>query len=456
VFAAESADWAISTLVLAGLLAFLTVSAAIRTMRLPSGKDIFNPVYLFLALYTVQYVIEPIDFLLNGPRHLPRGSYYVNLGFLYTILGLIAFLFGYHGSLGSKIAAKLPRLSSLWSGRRTIMVVSVLYLVGIIAFMYLIRVTGGSGVSGLLAIALVRREFLFGRMWIVAAMRTMVVGSLVLFAFFVRGKRANSRGLLLSVILVCLLPLLPLFFVGGRYDMLLLMLGLLIIRHYLSKPIHLWQALIVGAILAGGAVWYGIIRGGAISFHEFMESASWSSYLHEVAARFQGYELFLVMLEEMPRTLDFQWGRTIFIDPLVLLVPRVLWPGKPIALGNEVFQVAFMPDVFAYSNPGLTIIAELYGNFSVPGIIMGMWLYGVFWKTLYSFLRLHDFSKSQGIVVAYVLTLFTLFDSISGGISSLMVDAFMYLLPLVLILKFIGRPALNYGANGRFLFQRLS
>jgi len=454
VFAAESTYWTSSGQVLAGLLMLLIISAGVLTIHSPPGKDVFNPLYLFLALYTVQYVLEPIDLFLNGPRHLGLASYHINLSLLYAILGLMAFLLGYHGGLGAKIATKIQRSRSGLDRFRTIVVGSIAYLAGIIAFLYIVLMALQGGIS-LETIPHVRREIFFGQMWIVEPIRIMVISSLVLFASFMGGKQAHGRPPFL-VTIICLAPLVPFFFLGWRYDMLLLITGLLVIRHYLTKPLHFWEILPIGVMLVGGVVWYGIIRGGVMSFEDFRRSASWTSYLHEVAGRFQGYELFLLMLQGMPSILDFQLGKTMFVDPVLFLVPRILWPGKPITLGNDVFQAAFMPEVFSYSNPGLSIIAELYGNFSVLGIIVGMFLYGVFWKAVYSFLKAHDCSKSPGIVIIYAVLLSTLFESISGGVSSLMVNVFVYLVPLVLILKFIGRPALNYGANGRFLFQRLS
>ncbi len=82
---------------------------------------------------------------------------------------------------------------------------------------------------------------------------------------------------------------------------------------------------------------------------------------------------------------DYRYGQTILLAPIGLLIPRFIWPDKPyIAIGREVGTT------FDLVNPldrltqiAVTSVGELYWNFHVPGVILGMFLLGGVNRLLY-------------------------------------------------------------------------
>jgi len=92
-----------------------------------------------------------------------------------------------------------------------------------------------------------------------------------------------------------------------------------------------------------------------------------------------------VVVRDTGRWVPFARGRTIFMPTMTYLVPRYLWPDKPIAEPGREFGRLFRVtnywsrDTYVAS----TIPGELYWNFHVPGVVIGMALYGYLIRWLY-------------------------------------------------------------------------
>lgn len=75
---------------------------------------------------------------------------------------------------------------------------------------------------------------------------------------------------------------------------------------------------------------------------------------------------------------NFVMGQT-FVDLFLALVPRIIWPAKPITAGDDdyvfKFTGTFLPDD---TSIGLGYVLEFYGNFSVWGVAVGFFILGIF------------------------------------------------------------------------------
>ncbi len=84
------------------------------------------------------------------------------------------------------------------------------------------------------------------------------------------------------------------------------------------------------------------------------------------------------ILRDVPRSVDFKYGETLVLAPISILIPRFVWPDKPnIAIGGEfgrTFHLASWLGEGTYI--AATIVGELYWNFHVPGVVIGMFLFG--------------------------------------------------------------------------------
>jgi len=92
-----------------------------------------------------------------------------------------------------------------------------------------------------------------------------------------------------------------------------------------------------------------------------------------------------VVIRDTPRWVPYARGETLFVPMLHFVVPRLLWPDKPqMDFGRqfgETFRVVHVLD--RDTKIGSGVPGELYWNFSVPGIVIGMAIWGLALRFLY-------------------------------------------------------------------------
>jgi len=108
----------------------------------------------------------------------------------------------------------------------------------------------------------------------------------------------------------------------------------------------------------------------------------------------------------------YSWGKSLFIDPLLALVPRVLWPGKTITLGDSEFINRYTGLSLSNSNISVdtNITFELYANFGWIGVVAGLFVYGY----LMARMELKLMTPGNSLTLMLVLSLLLL-GLTSGG-----------------------------------------
>ena len=91
------------------------------------------------------------------------------------------------------------------------------------------------------------------------------------------------------------------------------------------------------------------------------------------------------ILRDVPSAVPYRYGDTLALLPISLFVPRIIWPDKPnITIGREfgvTFQLVNPTDQLTQISP--TITGELYWNYDIPGVVVGMFLIGGFMRAVY-------------------------------------------------------------------------
>ncbi len=91
------------------------------------------------------------------------------------------------------------------------------------------------------------------------------------------------------------------------------------------------------------------------------------------------------IVSDTGRWVDYRYGETLVLAPIGLLIPRFLWPDKPnIAIGQEfgeTFRMTNAVDRETYIAPSM--VGDFYWNFSLPGVVVGMWLLGMGYRWYY-------------------------------------------------------------------------
>jgi hypothetical protein len=177
-------------------------------------------------------------------------------------------------------------------------------------------------------------------------------------------------------------------------------------------------------------------------------NGSSSSALDRFARRTREIENVAVVLRDTPRVLPHTNGNEIPEAVAVALVPRVLWPGKPIFDPERKFPQLYLKQAPASrSSTGPSHFGDLYRNFGLLGVVLGMGLLGA----LFAFLgRLTETGGVRTLfIIAFAFTVLTRSeDSLAGGIV-----AFARIMPPVILAALLiprGRssPAAPRGRSG--------
>ncbi|MFB6264014.1 MAG: O-antigen polymerase, partial [Bradymonadaceae bacterium] len=177
-----------------------------------------------------------------------------------------------------------------------------------------------------------------------------------------------------------------------------------ILFHYLRRSIRLRWLLAVATALSVVFIFLTSLRRGARSTHEVMQFYQPAPILrHMVGNRnLLGAAKTAHIIDGVPEHLPYQYGRS-YVVWLVTPVPRTVWPDKPaIRTGALVGEAIFNTPERTGVPPG--VIGELYINFGLVGIPIGMFLVGFGLRSLYVTLRPHLKSRNGALVYLCFLT----------------------------------------------------
>ncbi len=145
-----------------------------------------------------------------------------------------------------------------------------------------------------------------------------------------------------------------------------------------------------------------------------------------------------VVVRDTGRWVPYAKGETILMPTLVYFIPRIVWPDKPVAAGGREFG-----RIFRVTNPltrdtyiAPTVTGELYWNFDLPGVIVGMAILGMAMRILYR--RYAESETFDPVRKAVHILVIVLLAHIGGSLAPMLVG-FVRILLLLAFLRWIGR-----------------
>jgi oligosaccharide repeat unit polymerase len=147
------------------------------------------------------------------------------------------------------------------------------------------------------------------------------------------------------------------------------------------------------------------------------------------------------IIDAIPEKFPYMYGSTL-VRWVAMPIPRTLWPEKPtLGIGPELGPV-----VFGTSGAGVPpgIIAEMYLNFGLLGVLAGMFAFGVFLRFFYrSFAP--TLTTRNGLVLYAVLVLPLAYGVLVTDIGKVIVRVLVTGLPIILALLFVTRGSRQVG-----------
>jgi hypothetical protein len=422
-----------------GTLALALVPIIVDQGRRPSERHILLAV--FSLVYTSFYVI-PLFFLYltDTYMNMAEGFAFTRLtlpdliaGQLEALVGLVSLLVGYAIPVGRWIAQVIPKPRVDWSLGITLRVAFLMFGVGwammLLSFLAGIASIIGTGVAFTLASAL-------------------IYGNVLLTAAWLRFRSRSALMLLpITVIPTSLLG----FFTGSKEAALMVpfMIGLTTVVDRRRLRIR-WVVLAVIAIvlLYPTQIFYRdvILDGYRLNVVDalsrpaatvqrtldFVGSSRPSEYLREgfeaTSYRLDGLAVSSVIIRDTPSVSPFQYGRTFELF-FAALVPRFLWPEKPvITLGrwiNDVYGAG--PEIA--SNTAVSQVGEFYLNFGTAGVIAGMFLFGAMLRLAHEVLLRGR--PTMPALLATVIIVYNLVVRSEGNLASALAGTIMAIVPVV-------------------------
>ena len=392
---------------LALLLLFAGLVGALMVRRwLKREFDWFEPgvfiaiVYLvFFGFAGLRYIFDPTllhPFLQVNPR-------WLTLALLFVLLGVLAFWAGYYGRIGLALhrltvrpAREQVRAHATIRGG----LVAALYALGLIARMVMLR----AGLYGYLrdpeSYAAVGYAELFVRLEAFCGY-ALVLAWLDFYSHpGHRLRRWFAWGLLASEMFWG-------FFSGMKMHVILPLLFVAIIHTYKRTRIavrYVAAALLLVVVLYPvNTVYRQLVRGGEVEIRNPIQMVATSPRLiEEVLLNFDdpnlyvesGYQAALgrasliqnyaLLLRYLDATGDYWHGRYVWILPALIVVPRAVWPSKPVANTGYWFAVnVWGQDPHVQSSIAITYPGDLHLQFGLPSLLIGMFLTGVAFRWLY-------------------------------------------------------------------------
>jgi oligosaccharide repeat unit polymerase len=224
--------------------------------------------------------------------------------------------------------------------------------------------------------------------------------------------------------------------ISSRTLLLYIILSALLIFHYLKKEIKIKQIILVCGISLAIILIFALFRPAQelnpeLTFNDtpglinsLVKSSIGNTNLLDITKTSQ-------VVKNLGSSLDIKYGETLILW-IYSPIPRTIWPEKPeLDIGQEMEDKILK---FGGKNPP-GFIGELYWNFKLPGVVLGMFLLGLFLNFIYVNYKKHK-TASSTLIYIFVLLNSTL-TLLGNSLGLAIVGALTSVIPLSIVLSFI-------------------
>jgi oligosaccharide repeat unit polymerase len=385
-----------------------TVPAICMSLRWP------DPAYIdghILLNHTPEYFVYPTLLLLAGLA-------FCTLGFFSRI----------------RIPVPVFAIDRQYSLSRTYLVIGLLALVSIASLVLYIRFTGGatdetviSGKRTVIRTLDVQNEKDFSQYGYLrqGALLSLTCLLVLMSAWTVKYSRLSVPRIVVLAFLFLVSCALP-FYSSSRDQIVWNYLCTIGVLYYLGRPVFSGRSLAVLLGVVGVILFISAVRNDRSDSTPFLEKMN--SKLTPLLLNRHGPNIAKTahILHSVPNPLGLKYGETIYVW-LLAPIPREILPNKPMISPGPIIGMEVYGTKFSGVPPGL--VAEMYWNFHVVGIVLGCFFFGLFLRFVYELFR--AIRTDDGVVTpVYLFALFplgfqVLNNCLGGGVVMAMVDMCM-------------------------------
>jgi hypothetical protein len=400
--------------------------------------DPFEPIVLFALAYGVMFVVRPAAMIADhhlaydGPRVSTDVSGTFSKMLVLALVGAVAFVAAYETSIGRRLASGWRGLGELATPR----VVAVALVTGAVGVASFVAFLASS--SGLESLSLIFRgrtselskDVAGTTFYLWYSFFLLVPATLVLVAV---GLERRRKLLLLAGLAFGALFLLRAVPLGARIAILPLLGGAFVffyLRRARRPSVVVLAALALVALV--GSAFLSDLRGRGTRGESVGQTIVRATHPHRIVAPLvsgpdtEMAPVLAAALSQIPRKLHYTYGRTILGDLVSRPIPRALWSDKPEPPRDKLIRSLWPVERKKGGiNPEFSVLLYFFWDFGIPGVVVGMLLFGVGARTLFEYFR--SYRHSTAVQLLYSLALWF----VVIGLRNSPVDTFVQLVFVV-------------------------
>ena len=387
--------------VLIVLLGMVLVTALALKSRMES-PDYFEIIYPISFLYFLSFFYRGVVLIANPADLNPfvNGFSAINKALGFGLLGLISMWLGYY-CLSSKPGRHITALVNWflpdeWRANKAIIRILFLFIAGL--SLQIIGIFSAMGQASNAGVSSGSVSSFFG---LFAYLSNI---SLVLFSLFIFRRRASEGNMILVLMVWCGMlssQVLVALITGARGSVLITLFIIPAIsynyarKHLSMKWLAVYALIMLVILLVVIMPLQGPFRQARIfyssgSFSEYLRTVRQVSYkrtlgdqLSEFSQRQIILENFAISISKTPSIIPFKNGGTL-LSTLSNFIPRSIWRKRVAYSLDRVFSTEYAGwSENSKGATGVTNIGELYINFGITGIVIGMFVLGLLYRTVY-------------------------------------------------------------------------
>jgi oligosaccharide repeat unit polymerase len=380
--------------------------------------DLFSPIFAFPVAYVLWFGFASVN-VLDEQNPIP---------YVYILIGLVSYMAGvwFFGDRKQNGLLSRPTCArSDWNPRSFWTVIAFLVFLTVTSYLYLVS---HIGIPALSAEAGEQRLQISNYGVSEAIFLTSGWTLMVFLPVHLRlGEKKRTRRWLAFLLLAVVCLMLP--SLGSRGFLFLGFLTALIACYYIGSRLRFGYLVLVSVCVFAGLSLYGYIRDSALS-QGYVAIGGGDSLADFFFPLYYAYEYvrgpvvtFRNVTQLIPREIPFQYGALTFG------ALRTLLPGHH-EMADIFFKKIQGHDFIGLGEPA-TLLGPLYGDFGLPGIVIGLFSFGALSIKVYQWMS-REPTAFRVIMNAWLAqtALLSLFGDLFPYINTLWMPLFWYLLHL--------------------------
>jgi len=388
-------------------------------------------------LYVITYALSGLGLFFTPSQISGR---WLTVALLYITIGLLSMWFGYTFGGAGKVRRPRHPASNLLAYRSRYLarpsVILALYMLGFAARLYSIK----KGLYGYVSnLSLFETSLAFQQWLAVASMLTKIALTIAWIEILSNKMNRLGRGLFYCLILI------EVFFglVSGMKGAVIGVLFPIVFLYYYFKRRLPWKligatVIVLALLIPINASYRDMVALGKIdtrsiasplsgvvsaTFKAFSSAQSTNLLRQDVdwfVRRFSFLHSINAIINQTPQKQPFWYGRYYWQIPALVFIPRAVWVNKPCLNYGKWFAITYLgyPQE-TRTSVAVTLVGDLYLNFGVVGVILGMFLLGLCFYFLYQKFR----SSSSKVTLLVYTMIFPLITSHEIGLVEISVAA---------------------------------